>query len=128
MQNQGHHLTFQSLEEKFQKLTEVTDRVALINSEYDSDIETSIITLLSVIEEVKNMIIDIEKNSDERHSKCYFSHLSFHREVMAEIISEARILLISERREYLKRLVSYYKSFCFWFDISYKKIKVRNAK
>jgi hypothetical protein len=65
---------------------------------------------------MKNTMASDLESMDIQALNYFLSHLSFHREIIADIISEARQLLIEERREYLKRLVSYHKEFVKWFQ------------
>jgi len=55
--------------------------------------------------------------------RFYLSHLTFHREIIADIIAEARSLLMEERREYLKSLVKYHKDYSAWLDTMEKALK-----
>ena len=44
----------------------------------------------------------------------YLSHMSFHREIIADIITEARSLLIDKYRKHVKALVQYHRELCEW--------------
>ena len=48
--------------------------------------------------------------------RTLLSYLTFHRETVWEIIQEARSLLMSDRREYVKRLVNHHKEFIKWLS------------
>ncbi|MBE7440702.1 MAG: PLU-1-like domain protein [Spirochaetales bacterium] len=104
-------LTVAQLEEKFSQLTDITDRVAMINSRYDSDLDGALTEMEEFIEDA--MQWDVEQLTAEARLN-YLSQVSFHREVIAEIIADARRLLIDERREQVKRLVAYHKNFSRW--------------
>ena len=103
------------IETKFSELSDITNQVALINSAYEEEevFEAAIEKMEVFIKELHNW--NMEEMSPT-HRQYYLSHMSFHREIIAEIIADARALLIEERREYLRRLVSYYKSFCDRLD------------
>ncbi len=96
----------------FNQLTDITDQVALVNSSYDSDLEESFDRMEKFIKDAMGW--DLQELTP-RALKTYLSHMSFHREIVAEIISEARRQLMEGRRGYLKRLVSYHKEFMAWF-------------
>lgn len=104
-------MTLQEIDQRFDELSDMTDRVALMNSRYDSDLDAAFTEMENFIRESKTW--DIEMMSPE-HRQVYMSHLSFHREIVAEIIREARDLLLNDRRNYLKRLVNYHKDFSDW--------------
>lgn len=98
----------EGLEEYFSGLSEITDRVAMINSEYQTDIASALDDLLNFISWDDFNQID---KMDQTGVQSFLSHMSFHREIIADIINEARQLLMEERRESLRRLVSYHKIF-----------------
>ncbi|MBI3394431.1 MAG: hypothetical protein HY042_01210 [Spirochaetia bacterium] len=105
-------MELKELETRFEKLREITDRVALMNTVYDSDITSAFDGMEGFMAEA--MTWDLHSfGADAR--RAYLSHMSFHREIVADTIAEARRLLLPERREYLKRLVSYHKNFIKWF-------------
>jgi len=104
------------VEKHFSTLAEITDQVALLNSTYDSDLESAFIALESYLKKIS--VFDFD-SLDERSQQEFLSHISFHRESVADIIAEARQLLLEERRDYLKRLVSYHKAWirmCHQFE------------
>ncbi len=106
-------MTLEDLEQEFSRLSEITDRIALMNSDYDSDLETAFRDLETFSQEVMTWNLD----AMESHVvQFYLSHMSFHREIVSDIIDEARTLLIEERRSYLKQLVNYHKDFSRWFN------------
>ena len=110
---QGQPRTLKEVEKHFDQLSDITDLVAQINSIYESDIEGNLQTMEDFIYDVMDWDIDIL----ERDARLfYISHMTFHREIVSEIIAEARQVLIDERRSYLKRLVNYYKKFKIWLD------------
>jgi hypothetical protein len=97
----------ESLDKNFNKLSEITDRVALINSPYESQLDQAICEMENFIENIYNW--DFINLSPEV-MRSLLSHLSFHREIVSDIISEARQQLVEERREFLKRIVVYHKT------------------
>jgi hypothetical protein len=111
--------TREELESYFNKLSEITDRVALINSEYQTDIATAVNDLENFMSEESFRSID---RADQGLAQSFLSHMSFHREIIADIINGARQLLIEERREFLRRLVAYHKSFVKNFSIMEKRL------
>jgi hypothetical protein len=104
-------LTRDSLERFFAVLRDITDRVALMNSPYPSDLDRA----FSQLEEFMAgcVRLNIEKMS-EAVRLFHISHLTFHREIIADIIAEARNLLLDDRRPYLQRLVSYHRDYTRW--------------
>lgn len=101
------------MDRKFAELSDITDRVARINSPYESDLGSAFTDMENFIEDAISWNIPY---SDRDMFTAYKSHMSFHREVVSEIIREARELLMDDRRHFLKRLVSYHKEFSKWFD------------
>ena len=112
--------TLDELELYFNTLSEITDRVAMINSEYQTDLESAVYDLENFMSaDVFHSVSDKEQN----FIQSFLSHMSFHREIIADIITEARQLLIEERREFLRRLVAYHKSFVKNFSVLEKQLK-----
>jgi len=87
--------------------------VALINSDYESDLEGAVSSMEASMKAIMGW--DLAGLAGEE-KRMFLSHLSFHREIVADIISEARSQLVEARREYLKRLVAYHKDFAKWFS------------
>ena len=112
------NMDFESVDTYFNILSDITDRVAMMNSRYDSDLDQAFTDMEKQIREAMEWD-PAEMKSDVL--QAYLSHMSFHREIVAEIISGARHLLINERRHYLKRLVTYHKEFSRWFNRIEKK-------
>ncbi len=117
-------MTLQELETHFNKLTEITDRVALMNSVYDSDLESAFSAMEAFIEDAIRWDLS---TLDSDVLRAYLSYMSFHREIVADIVSEARRLLMENRRQYLKRLVNYHKNFINWFGKAEKKYAAYRA-
>jgi len=101
------------VEKHFNKLSEITDRIALLNSVYDSDLNTAFDEMEAFASAA--MAWDLT-GLDSLSLRAYLSYMSFHREIVADIIAEARRLLMDDRRAYLKRLVNYHKNFSGWFS------------
>lgn len=106
-------LTIEELDTTFNELSDITDCVALINSPYDSDLESAFEAMEGFMRKAMSWNLD---EAGEELLRVYLSHMSFHREIVAEIIAEARNLLMEDRRTYLKRLVNYHKGFVSWFS------------
>ena len=104
-------LNLSTVETRFDRLSAITDRVALINSVYDSDLN-------GAFDEMESFIGDARTwdpaEMDEDARRFYLSHMSFHREIVAEIISEARRVLLDDRRPFVKRLVNYHRESSKW--------------
>ncbi len=111
-------MTTAYLDQKFNELSNITDQVALMNSPYDTNLDEAFAAMEGLVEESRSW--DLEGMTPEAR-RVFLSHMSFHREIVAEIIVEARRLLIEERRPYLKRLVNYHKSFSNWLSRLEKK-------
>ena len=111
-------MTTVQMDEKFNELSNITDQVALMNSPYDTDLDAGFGAMEALVEESRTWDLDAMSPESRR---VYLSHMSFHREIVAEIIVEARRRLIEERRPYLKRLVNYHKSFSTWLHRLEKK-------
>lgn len=104
-------LSAEQMEIFFNLLTDYTDKVSLINSVYESDLETAFQAMEGAVEEVLQW--DTSSFSPDLR-RTLLSYLTFHRETVWEIIQEARSLLMSDRREYVKRLVNHHKEFTKW--------------
>ena len=111
--------SLEDIEKYFNRLSEITDRVAMINSDYQTDIETALSDLENFFQD-EEMLIPLGE-MEGGFVKSILSHMSFHREIIADIINEARQLLIEERREYLRRLVAYHKTFVKSFSVMEKR-------
>lgn len=104
-------ITKDDIERLFAILREVTDKVALMNSPYPSEIDLAFKRLEEYWMGLKTINLDYFSGEIRL---LFLSHLTFHRETINDIISEARELLIEERRLYLKKLVNYQKEFSSW--------------
>ncbi len=110
--------TVEALEKSFNYLQDITDQVAQMNSRYDSDLEAAFQSMTGFTIEARRWDLD---SMNPQIRRTYLSHMSFHREIVAEIIAEARRQLIDERRDLLKRLVNYHKDFSRWYSKAEKK-------
>lgn len=110
---QPEELTMERLEQVFDVLSEITDRINLMNSVYESDLDQAFSDLEQFSTTVRQWSAE---QIPQEIRRFYLSHLTFHREIIADIIAEARSLLMEERREYLKSLVRYHKDYCSWLD------------
>src|SRR5690606_29785552 len=117
-QNGAIRMTLQEIDRHFDRLRDVTDNVALMNHRYDVDLESAFAEMEETVQEA--MSWDLAGMTGEMRM-AYMSHMSFHREIIAETIAEARTVLIDERRGYLKRLVTYHKNFRLWLNRLEKK-------
>lgn len=111
-------ITKDEIERFFSVLREITDKVALMNSPYPSELELAFLRL----EEFWNGLSTIDLGLIPGDVRLLFiSHLTFHRETVADIITEARELLMEDRRTFLKRLVQYHREFTKWLQQIEKK-------
>jgi len=101
------------LELFFNQLTDHTDKVSLVNSVYESDLDSAFQLMEGSIDEVMQWDIT---GLDAVMKRTLLSYLTFHRETVWEIIQEARALLMADRREYVKRLVNHHKEFTKWLS------------
>ncbi|MFN3603404.1 MAG: hypothetical protein ACK4UJ_01705 [Leptonema sp. (in: bacteria)] len=106
-------LTKEDIEKIFSILREITDRVSLINSYYPSDLEIAFTRLKEFWNNLSHFPFDAIPTS--LRALC-LSHLTFHRETISDIIKEARLLLMENRRDFLKTLVNYHREFSKWLQ------------
>lgn len=104
-------LTRESLERFFAVLRDITDRIALMNSPYPSDLDKAFSQLEEFMAGCGRLKIE---GMNESVRLFHISHLTFHREIIADIIAEARNLLLDDRRPYLQRLVAYHRDYTRW--------------
>ena len=90
------------IEKSFDGLSDITNQVALINSDYEGDIDGAILDMKNSMNLLKSWGTSLMSSE---HRLYYLSHMSFHREIIADIISEARFRLAEESRHHLKALV-----------------------
>jgi len=114
-------MEYPELETYFQRLTDITDRIAMMNSHFDATPELDIPMLFEFYE-------DIEKHSWESTDREYYdlftSYFTFHVKTVEEIIQEAREILNPENREYVKKLVQHVKAADEWFITLKKRRKI----
>lgn len=108
------------IEKKFDELSDITNKIALINSDWEGNIDDAILEMKNSIASLKSWKIS---SMSSEHRLYYLSHMSFHREIIADIISEARFHLPDDRRPHLKILVSYHRELCAWLYQIQKKYR-----
>jgi hypothetical protein len=101
------------LEPYFQRLTDVTDNIAIINTHYEADHERDFKLLDEIFQDIVSR--PWEHSEDEYYS-LFTSYYTFHVKIIEEIVAEARVILNPEKREYLKKLVNYKKEADTWFQ------------
>ncbi len=106
-------MSYPDLEPYFQTLTDITDNIALINTQYEADHEKDFKHLADFFEKLKAIPWE---NSDEKYFKLFSSYFTFHGKIIEEIIREAREILNPDKRLYLKKLVTYKKSMDEYFS------------
>lgn len=117
-------LSFPELESYFQTLTDITDNIALINTHYEADHDSDFSQLEGFFDNVQTVAWE---TSDEHYYSLFTSYFTFHMKIVEEIIREAREILNPEKREYLKKLVSYRKLTEDWFASLKKRRKTSAA-
>ncbi|GBF51832.1 hypothetical protein LPTSP4_33700 [Leptospira ryugenii] len=114
-------MEFPELETYFQKLTDITDRIAMMNNHFDATPDADIPRLVEFFE-------DIQKHSWENAEREYYelftSYFTFHVKTVEEIIQEAREILNPENRDHVKKLVQHVKLADDWFIGLKKRRKV----
>ncbi|MDX1961170.1 MAG: PLU-1-like domain protein [Leptospiraceae bacterium] len=113
-------MEFPDLEVFFQRLTDVTDQIAIINTHYDADHEKDFTEMESIFETIKTFPWE---KSDSKYYTLFTSYFTFHMKIVEEMIHEAREILNPEKRQYLKRLVNYSKTANDWFSLLKKRKK-----
>ncbi len=99
------------VEKRFEILSDITDQVSQVNSLYETDLDAAFEGMERFTSDARTW--DLATMHDDAR-KFYLSHMSFHREIVADIIAEGRRILLDERRPYLKRLVNYHRDFSRW--------------
>lgn len=117
-------MSFPELESYFQTLTDITDNIALINTHYEADHDKDFADLESFFLNLKTIPWE---TSDNNYFSLFTSYLTFHIKIVEEIIREAREILNPDKREYLKKLVSYKKLVEDWFSDLKKRRKTSAA-
>lgn len=112
------------LESYFQKLTDITDNIAIINTHYEADHESDFRALESFFADV---VSHNWEESEPKYFDLFASYFTFHIKIVEEIIREAREILNPDKRTYLKQLVNYQKSASDWFTSLKKKRKSNKA-
>lgn len=112
-------MEYPELESYFQGLTDITDKVATMNTHFDATPKEDIEALL----EFHNELVEVPwEYAEKSYFELFCSYFSFHLKIVEEIIMEARGILDPEHRPYVKQLVAYTKSADEWFT-GLKKLK-----
>lgn len=117
-------MEYPELETYFQELTDITDKVATMNTHFDAKPKDDIEAMLKFHEG----LLEIPwEHAEKSYFDLFCSYFSFHLKIVEEIIMEARSILDPEHRPYVKQLVAYTKSSDEWFN-NLKKIKKKTLK
>lgn len=111
---------YPELEPYFQRLTDITDNISIMNTPYEVDQDKDFSDLVIFFNDLTSR--DWEK-SDPAYYELFTSFFTFHIKVVEEIIREARQILNPEKRPYLKKLVTHKKDAEEWFFVLRKKRK-----
>lgn len=113
-------MDFPELEPYFQQLTDITDNVSIVNTHYERDHESDFKDLENFFQDIISRPWEM---SDDKFYNLFTSYYTFHVKIIEEIIKEAREILNPEKRDYLKKLVSYKKEADEWFSALKKRRK-----
>lgn len=113
------NMEYPELESYFQELTDITDKIATMNTHFDAKPKEDIDALLEFHNE---LVSKPWEYADRSYFELFCSYFSFHLKIVEEIIMEARGILDPEHRPYVKQLVGYTKSSEEWFN-DLKKLK-----
>lgn len=118
------NMEYPELESYFQELTDITDKIATMNTHFDAKPQEDIDGMLKFHES----LLEIPwEHSEKQYFDLFCSYFSFHLKIVEEIIMEARSILEPEHRPYVKQIVAYMKGADEWFN-TLKKIKKKSAK
>lgn len=118
-------MEYPELESYFQKLTDITDRIAMMNNHFDATPEIDIPQLADFFEDIQSK--DWE-NTDREYYELFTSYFTFHVKTVEETIQEAREILNPENREHVKKLVSHVRKADDWFLSLKKKRKLASTQ
>jgi hypothetical protein len=118
------NMEYPELETYFQELTDITDKVATMNTHFDATPKDDIQAMLKFHE---NLLTIPWEHSEKPYFELFCSYFSFHLKIVEEIIMEAREILEPEHRPYVKQIVAYVKSCEEWFA-NLKKNKKKSIK
>ena len=99
------------LEQKFSYLDDIMERVATINGVSSGDLQLAIDELNAFGNSIFRW--DFKQLPDNLLNPC-LNHLTYHREILANLIYETRLSIEEERRELFKRIVAYSKRYGEW--------------
>lgn len=114
-------MEFPELEAYFQNLTDITDRVAMMNNHFDATPEVDVPKLYDFFADIEGRTWE---TTEREYYELFTSYFTFHVKTVEEIIQEAREILNPENREHVKKLVSYVRKADDWFLALKKRRKV----
>lgn len=115
---------YPELESYFQGLTDITDKIATMNTHFDATPGEDIQKMLEFYESLKQIPWEY---SEKQYFELFCSYFSFHLKIVEDIIMEARSILNPEHRPFVKQLVAYTKTADEWFQ-NLKKIKKKISR
>lgn len=118
-------MEFPDLESYFQSLTDITDRVAMMNNHFDATPGEDIPNMLSFYADIQSKAWEA---TDREYYELFTSYFTFHVKTVEEIIQEAREILNPENREHVKKLVAYVKDADDWFSSLKKRRKLAKTQ
>lgn len=118
-------MEFPDLDSYFQKLTDITDRIAMMNNHFDATPEVDIPAMQSFYEEISTMAWE---QTEREYFDLFSSYFTFHVKTIQDIIQEAREILNPENKEHVKKLVTYSKLADEWFLNLKKRRKISKAQ
>ncbi|MCB1157802.1 MAG: PLU-1-like domain protein [Leptospiraceae bacterium] len=104
--------SFPELEAYFQRLTDITDNIAIINTPYDADHDKDFADMEAFFTDIAGRKWE---DCETNYYDLFTSYFTFHMKIIEETIKEAREILNPEKRPYLKHLVNYSKKTSEWF-------------
>jgi len=105
-------LEFPELESYFQNLTDITDRIAMMNNHFDATPDVDIPMLDEFYDDMQSHAWE---TTEREYYELFTSYFTFHVKTVEEIVQEAREILNPENREHVKKLVSHIKNADDWF-------------
>ncbi len=105
-------MNFPELEPYFQTLTDITDRIAMMNNHFDATPEVDVPAMITFYDQTIAMPWEL---ADREVFDLFSSFFTFHVKTVQDIIQEAREILNPENREHVKKLVVYSKQADEWF-------------
>jgi hypothetical protein len=124
LQRREGNMEYPELESYFQRLTDITDKIATMNTHFDATPKQDIEELLAFYDE---LVATPWEQAEKSYFDLFCSFFSFHLKIVEEIIMEAREILDPENRPFVKQLVAYTKQADEWFQ-GIKKTKKKTLK